>query len=88
MSAAMATAPETVLANIHQYAAKARESHERPMDLDVSGTEDRLTNTIRELQEQVDKQRAALETVSYLKSPSVVAYFADGPSYAPRTMLI
>lgn len=59
--------PETVLANIHQYAAKARDSQERSMDLDVAGTEDRLMNTIRELQEQVDKQRAALETVSYFE---------------------
>ncbi|KAF2121958.1 hypothetical protein BDV96DRAFT_483430 [Lophiotrema nucula] len=56
----MAQSLSDTIANIRQYAVEGREIQEEQMDLDASGTEARLEKTIRELQQRVDEQEAAL----------------------------
>lgn len=63
MAQNMSQSQDAVLSNIRQYAAKARETHEEHMDVDASRTEARLENTVKELQAQVEAQKAALESV-------------------------
>jgi hypothetical protein len=59
------------LARIRQYAADARELQDDLMDFDASSTEARLEQTVRELQERVHEQQAALEEVRKLQPISV-----------------
>lgn len=66
---------DTVLPNIRQYALQARELQEEQMDVgDSSHTEARLERTIKELQAQVEHQKAALEKVRFdYHSPSIAS---------------
>lgn len=59
----MAQSQDETLSNIRRYVAKARELEEEQMDVDASGTEARLENTVKELEARVQEQRAALERV-------------------------
>jgi hypothetical protein len=61
----MAHAHDEMLARIRQYVADARGLQDNPMDLDASSTEARLEQTVRELQERVQEQQAALEKVTF-----------------------
>ncbi|KAF2743676.1 hypothetical protein M011DRAFT_450878 [Sporormia fimetaria CBS 119925] len=74
-------ARDETLARIRQYAAQARELQETQMDMDASATETRLESTIQELQNQVEQQKAALETSNTDLSSAAYA------SSDPRTKL-
>lgn len=62
----MAQTPDDALGRIRRYALEARELQDQVMDLDASGTEARLEQTVNELQARVQDQRAALERVCCL----------------------
>lgn len=75
----MAQEQHETLINIRQFAAKARELQEGQMDVDASGTEARLDETIKELQARVKEQQAALERVRPFLYPS--KFMLTSPSY-------
>jgi biopolymer transport protein ExbB/TolQ len=70
----MAHAHAETLSSIQQYAAEARELRDEQMDMDASGTEIRLDQTIHDLQRRIEEQRAALEAVG-----------SDAPGIQART---
>ncbi|KAF2278447.1 uncharacterized protein EI97DRAFT_465743 [Westerdykella ornata] len=53
----------TTLAHIRNHAIKSRQLYESQMDLDASRTSARLEATIKELQDQIEQQQAALENL-------------------------
>ena len=55
-------------ARIRQYVAEELEIQDNPMDFDASATEARLEHTVKELQERVQEQQAALDKVGPVKS--------------------
>ena len=57
----MAQAHDEKISRIRQYVTQSRELQDDPMDFDASNTEARLEQTVRELQERVQEQQAALE---------------------------
>jgi uncharacterized protein YqgV (UPF0045/DUF77 family) len=59
----MAQSQNETLACIQQYVTAARKLQDDPMDLDASATETRLEQTVKELQERVQEQQAALDRV-------------------------
>lgn len=59
----MAQLHNDTLANIRQYATESRALQAVQMDLDASGTEARLGQTVKELQARVHEQQVALEEV-------------------------
>lgn len=65
----MAENKSQVMQNIQNYAAEIRASQEATMDLDATGAselEERLDRTIQDLQNGVQQQQAALESVFLL----------------------
>ncbi|KAF2641437.1 hypothetical protein P280DRAFT_398224 [Massarina eburnea CBS 473.64] len=77
----MAQSQRETLARIEQYVTAARELQDDPMDLDASATEARLEQTVRELQERVRGQQAALEKLRISSSINVeqAAYASEDP---------
>jgi hypothetical protein len=59
----MARSQDEALLNIRQYAAEARKMQDERMDVDDTGTEARLDNTLKELQARVQEQQTALDKV-------------------------
>jgi hypothetical protein len=59
----MARSQDEALSNIRQYAAEARKMQDERMDVDDTGTEARLDNTLKELQARVQEQQTALDKV-------------------------
>lgn len=49
--------------NIRQYLKDAHELHDDSMELDVSDTEARLAQTVKELRARVEEQETALQRV-------------------------
>ena len=59
----MAQQLDETMQNIRQYVKEAHELHDDPMELDASGTEARLTQTVKELQARVEEQQITLQRV-------------------------
>lgn len=57
---------EDSIQRIRQFARDSRELQDASMDFDASATETRLEQTVRELQDHVREQQAALEKVTHL----------------------
>lgn len=64
----MDSQPDDSIQRIRQYARDSRELHDASMDFDASATETRLEQTVRELQDRVREQQAALEKVAHVAS--------------------
>lgn len=64
-STAMAQTHDEILTRIRKHVADARAVQDDAMDFDASRTESRLEQTVKELQQRVQEQQAALETVCY-----------------------
>jgi hypothetical protein len=59
----MAQPQNETLVNIRQYATESRDLETVQMDFDASATEERLEQTVKELQARVREQQVALEEV-------------------------
>lgn len=59
----MAQRQSESISYIREYATVSRDMSNGQMDLDASDTEARLDQTVKELQESVQEQQAALERV-------------------------
>jgi hypothetical protein len=60
----MAQQQDKTIDSIRTYSKDTNELRDDPMEFETSDTEARLAQTVRELQERVEEQQAALETVS------------------------
>ncbi|KAF1956773.1 hypothetical protein CC80DRAFT_65293 [Byssothecium circinans] len=88
-SLAMAQSQKETLARIQQYVTAARELQDDPMDFNASVTEARLEQTVRELQERVQEQQAALEKLRASSEIDVekAAYASEDPREKLKQLL-